>query len=137
MRVALGKIILSDPDLILLDEPTNHVDLETVEFMERLLQKQEAAMVVVSHDRYFLNQVCNRIVEISDGVARTYFGNYVTYLESRDGAFARAWNRYNLHRDSVKRLKKKIKRLEQRFLLDTLAKKKKDGLGGLVGRSIR
>ena len=125
MRVALGKIFLSKPDLILLDEPTNHVDLETVEFMERLLAQQECAMVVVSHDRYFLNQVCNRIVEIADGAASTYFGNYVAYLESRDAHFASQWRRYNLYRDNVKRLKKKIARLEQRFLLDTLAQKKK------------
>ena len=126
MRVALGKILLSQPDLILLDEPTNHVDLETVEFMESLLQQLEVAMVVVSHDRYFLNQVCNRIVEISDGLSKTYKGNYVAYLEARDAAFAKQWNRYNLHRDNVKRLKKRIAKLEERFLLDTLAQKKQD-----------
>eukprot|EP00435_Cladocopium_sp_Y103_P067535 s597_g30.t1 len=99
MRVALGKILLSQPDLILLDEPTNHVDLETVEFMEDLLRQQEVAMVVVSHDRYFLNQICNRIVEISDGHCRTYFGNYVGYLQARDFAFAGQWKKYNMHRD--------------------------------------
>ncbi|CAK9017445.1 unnamed protein product [Durusdinium trenchii] len=126
MRVALGKIILSKPDIILLDEPTNHVDLETVEFMEDLLQKQDAAMVVVSHDRYFLNQVCNRIVEMSDGTCKTYLGNYVAYLQARDDAFALEWKRYNLHRDRVKALKKRIKRLEERFLLDVLAQKKQD-----------
>lgn len=126
MRVALGKILLSRPDLILLDEPTNHVDLETVEFMENLLRQQEVAMVVVSHDRYFLNQVCNRIVEISDGFAKTYFGNYVAYLEARDAAFATQWKKYNFHRDEVKRLKKRIAKLQERFLLDTLAQKMKD-----------
>lgn len=126
MRVAIGKILLSQPDLILLDEPTNHVDLETVEFMEDLLREQEVAMVVVSHDRYFLNQICNRIVEISDGHCRTYFGNYVGYLQARDFAFAGQWKKYNMHRDEVKRLKKRISRLEERFLLDTLAQKKQD-----------
>jgi len=126
MRVAIGKILLSQPDLILLDEPTNHVDLETVEFMEDLLRQQEVAMVVVSHDRYFLNQICNRIVEISDGHCRTYFGNYVGYLQARDFAFAGQWKKYNMHRDEVKRLKKRISRLEERFLLDTLAQKKQD-----------
>ena len=128
MRVALGKIILSRPDLILLDEPTNHIDLETVEFMEDLLRAQDVAMVIVSHDRYFLNQVCNRIVEIADGKSTTYFGNYVEYLEARDGAFYNQWKAYNLHRDRVLMLKKKIKKLQQRFLLDTVAKKKQESV---------
>lgn len=126
MRVALGKIILSRPDLILLDEPTNHIDLETVEFMEELLRAQDVAMVIVSHDRYFLNQVCNRIVEIADGESKTYFGNYVEYLQARDGAFYSEWQEYNLHRDRVLALKKRIKKLQQRFLMDTLKQKKQD-----------
>ncbi|CAJ1358391.1 unnamed protein product, partial [Effrenium voratum] len=126
MRVALGKIILSRPDLILLDEPTNHIDLETVEFMENFLRTQEVAMVIVSHDRYFLNQVCNRIVSISDGYCETYRGNYVSYLRKRDKEFYLQWQRYNLHQDEVNRLKKRMKKLQERFLLDTLAEKKQD-----------
>lgn len=96
MRVALGKIILERPHLILLDEPTNHVDLETVEFMEKLLASQSVAMVIVSHDRYFLNKVCTRIVEITDGQAKSYQGNYVQYLKRKDANLAKAWVRYKL-----------------------------------------
>ena len=135
MRVALGKIILSRPDLILLDEPTNHIDLETVEFMEAFLRAQDVAMVIVSHDRYFLNQVCNRIVEIADGESKTYFGNYVEYLEARDGSFYHQWKAYNLHRDRVLALKKKIKKLQQRFLMDVVAKKKQESGNAVVSKS--
>ena len=134
MRVALGKIILSRPDLILLDEPTNHIDLETVEFMEAFLRAQDVAMVIVSHDRYFLNQVCNRIVEIADGESKTYFGNYVEYLEARDGSFYHQWKAYNLHRDRVLALKKKIKKLQQRFLMDVVAKKKQESGNAVVSK---
>ncbi len=80
MRIALGKILLQEPDLLLLDEPTNHLDLETIEWLENYLKSLTIPMVIVSHDREFLDRLCTQIVETERGVSRTYLGNYSQYL---------------------------------------------------------
>ena len=83
MRIALGKILLQDPDLLLLDEPTNHLDVETIQWLEGYLQEQTAALVVISHDRTFLDRVCNQIVSTERGISRSYLGNYTAHLEQK------------------------------------------------------
>ena len=83
MRIALGKILLQDPDLLLLDEPTNHLDVETIQWLEGYLLEQSTAIVVISHDRTFLDRVCTQIVETERGVSRTYLGNYSQHLEQK------------------------------------------------------
>ncbi|MEB3320910.1 MAG: ABC-F family ATP-binding cassette domain-containing protein, partial [Cyanobium sp.] len=83
MRIALGKILLQEPDLLLLDEPTNHLDVETIQWLESYLLEQSAAIVVISHDRTFLDRVCTQIVETERGVSRTYLGNYSQHLEQK------------------------------------------------------
>ena len=83
MRIALGKILLQEPDLLLLDEPTNHLDVETIQWLEGYLLEQSAALVVISHDRTFLDRVCNQIVETERGVSRSYLGNYSQHLEQK------------------------------------------------------
>ncbi len=83
MRIALGKILLQDPDLLLLDEPTNHLDVETIQWLEGYLIEQTAALVVISHDRTFLDRVCNQIVSTERGVSRSYLGNYTAHLEQK------------------------------------------------------
>jgi ATP-binding cassette subfamily F protein 3 len=83
MRIALGKILLQEPDLLLLDEPTNHLDVETIQWLEGYLLEQSAAIVVISHDRTFLDRVCNQIVETERGVSRSYLGNYSQHLEQK------------------------------------------------------
>lgn len=83
MRMSLGKILLQFPDLLLLDEPTNHLDLETIEWLENYLRKLETPMVIISHDREFLDRLCNQIVETERGVSTTYLGNYSTYLNQK------------------------------------------------------
>nr|CAD1822528.1 unnamed protein product [Ananas comosus var. bracteatus] len=80
MRMSLGKILLQDPDLLLLDEPTNHLDLDTIEWLEGYLNKQDVPMVIISHDRAFLDQLCTKIVETDMGVSRTFMGNYSEYV---------------------------------------------------------
>ncbi|BAY83414.1 ABC transporter ATP-binding protein [Calothrix parasitica NIES-267] len=80
MRMGLGKILLQKPDLLLLDEPTNHLDLETIEWLETYLKGLTTPMVIVSHDREFLDRLCTSIVETERGVSTTYLGNYSTYL---------------------------------------------------------
>ncbi|KAE9587319.1 putative adenosinetriphosphatase [Lupinus albus] len=83
MRICLGKILLQDPDLLLLDEPTNHLDLDTIEWLEDYLNKQDVPMVIISHDRAFLDQLCTKIVETDMGVSRTFEGNYSQYILSK------------------------------------------------------
>ncbi|KAF9592248.1 hypothetical protein IFM89_012824 [Coptis chinensis] len=87
MRMSLGKILLQDPDLLLLDEPTNHLDLDTIEWLEAYLNKQDVPMVIISQDRAFLDQLCNKIVETDMGVSRTYAGNYSQYIASKAAWF--------------------------------------------------
>lgn len=84
MRIALGKILLQDPDLLLLDEPTNHLDVETIQWLESYLLEQTVPLVVISHDRTFLDRVCNQIVSTERGVSRTYLGNYSQHLEQKE-----------------------------------------------------
>jgi ATP-binding cassette, subfamily F, member 3 len=83
MRMNLGKILLQSPDLLLLDEPTNHLDLETIEWLENYLKELNTPMVIVSHDREFLDRLCTQIVETERGVSSTYLGNYSRYLEQK------------------------------------------------------
>ena len=83
MRMSLGKILLQKPDLLLLDEPTNHLDLETIEWLENYLKGLTTPMVIVSHDREFLDRLCTQIVETERGVSATYLGNYSAYLQQK------------------------------------------------------
>jgi ATP-binding cassette subfamily F protein 3 len=83
MRIALGKVLLQEPDLLLLDEPTNHLDVETIQWLEGYLLEQTVPQVLISHDRAFLDRVCNQIVETERGVSRTYLGNYSQHLEQK------------------------------------------------------
>jgi ATP-binding cassette, subfamily F, member 3 len=83
MRMSLGKILLQKPDLLLLDEPTNHLDLETIEWLEVYLKGLKNPMVIVSHDREFLDRLCTQIVETERGVSSTYLGNYSAYLQQK------------------------------------------------------
>lgn len=82
-RVALAKILLEDPELLILDEPTNHLDLDTVEWLEKYLNTQNTTLLVVTHDRYFLDTVCNQVLELDHGSAYTYKGNYSYFLEKK------------------------------------------------------
>jgi ATP-binding cassette, subfamily F, member 3 len=84
MRMSLGKILLQEPDLLLLDEPTNHLDLETIEWLETYLKGLITPMVIVSHDREFLDRLCTQIVETERGVSTTYLGNYTAYLQQKE-----------------------------------------------------
>ncbi len=82
-RVALAKVLLSEPDLLILDEPTNHLDIEMVEWLENYLTRQRITLLMVTHDRYFLDKVCNKIIEIDREAVYAYDGNYDYYLEKR------------------------------------------------------
>src|SRR6266545_2993801 len=83
-RLGLVRLLLAEPDVLLLDEPTNHLDVGAVEWLEEFLQSYSSAYVVISHDRYFLDRVCQRIVELDNGRASSYTGNYSDYLVERE-----------------------------------------------------
>lgn len=82
-RVALAKVLLTEPDMIILDEPTNHLDIEIVEWLEDYLQRRKVTLLMVTHDRWTLDRVCNRIIEIEGGTLYSYDGNYDYYIQKR------------------------------------------------------
>ncbi|HEY9688537.1 MAG TPA: ATP-binding cassette domain-containing protein [Coleofasciculaceae cyanobacterium] len=84
MRICLGKVMLQEPDLLLLDEPTNHLDLESIEWLEGYLKQLGKALVLISHDREFLDRLCTIVVETERGVSTTYLGNYSQYLAQKE-----------------------------------------------------
>lgn len=83
-RVALAHVLIDEPDFLILDEPTNHLDLEMIEWLERTLEKAKCTLLMVTHDRYFLDRVCNEIIEMDDHSLFRYKGNYSYYVEKRD-----------------------------------------------------
>jgi len=83
-RLALANALLTTPDLLIMDEPTNHLDLEMIEWLENLFAKENFTLFMVTHDRYFLERVCNEIVELDEGQLYNYKGNYSYYLEKRE-----------------------------------------------------
>ncbi len=89
-RVAMAQALIAQPDLIICDEPTNHIDTETIAWLERYFARTTAALLLVTHDRYFLDRVVTRIVEIDRGTLSTYQGNYATFLEQKAAREARA-----------------------------------------------
>ncbi len=104
-RVALANVLIQNPDLLILDEPTNHLDLEMIEWLESYLGRQCMTLLMVTHDRYFLDRVCNLIVELDDETLYTYRGNYAYYLEKRqeriDNARAEIARANNLYRTEL------------------------------------
>ena len=82
-RLSLGKLLLSRPDIILLDEPTNHLDMESIAWLENYLKAYDGAVVIVAHDRYFLNRVVGKIIELEQGRGSVYLGNYTAYSEKK------------------------------------------------------
>ena len=120
MRIALGKILLQDPDLLLLDEPTNHLDVDTIEWLEKYLLSQTSSMVIISHDRSFLDKICTHIVSTERGVSRLYFGNYTSYIaqkeleaESLQSAFERQQKELSSQQDYIERFRASATRSTQ------------------------
>ncbi|KGX88342.1 multidrug ABC transporter ATP-binding protein [Pontibacillus halophilus JSM 076056 = DSM 19796] len=103
-RLALGKLLLSKPDVLILDEPTNHLDIETLNWLEGYLQGYDGSVVIVSHDRYFLDKVVNTVYEISRQASEKFVGNYTKYLEAKEANYERDMKRFEKHQAEVKRM---------------------------------
>ncbi len=110
-RVAVANVLLTEPDLLVMDEPTNHLDIEMIEWLERYLQSRNISMLMVTHDRYFLDRVCTEILELDDETIYSYKGNYSYYLQKRqeridvrNSEIARANNLYRKELEWMRRM---------------------------------
>lgn len=109
-RLALGKLLLSKPEILVLDEPTNHLDIATLTWLEQYLQNYDGAILIVSHDRYFLDKVVNQVYELSRGQITKYPGNYSNYLKMKAANYEREMKMYEKQQDEIAKLQDFIQR---------------------------
>ncbi|MCM3404954.1 ABC-F family ATP-binding cassette domain-containing protein [Cytobacillus oceanisediminis] len=109
-RLALGKLLLTKPDILILDEPTNHLDIETLSWLEQYLQGYNGAILIVSHDRYFLDKVVSQVYEISRRQIRKYPGNYSSYLDQKAANFEREMKQFEKQQEEIAKLQDFIQR---------------------------
>lgn len=130
-RAALAKALLSNPGLLMLDEPTNHLDLKTLEWLENFLKSWEGTLIVISHDRYFLDQVVNRVMDLSFGKVEDYPGNYSKYLNLRAERLERAMQEYEAQQEHIAKTEDFIRRYKngQRYRQARGRQKQLDRLG--------
>ena len=128
MRMSLGKILLQEPDLLLLDEPTNHLDLETIEWLEVYLKGLTTPMVIVSHDREFLDRLCTQIVETEQGVSKTYLGNYSAYLQQKEDAELAQLSAYDRQQKELEKQQAFVERFRASATRSTQAKSREKQL---------
>lgn len=112
-KIMLGKLLLTQPDLLLLDEPTNHLDLFAVEWLEQYLVNYTGTVVIISHDRYFLDQVISKVADLEDGELTLYHGNYSSYIVNKEERLMREFQEYEEQQKKIKKMKEAIKRLRQ------------------------
>ena len=132
MKIALGKIILQKPDLLLLDEPTNHLDLETIFWLEEYLISLKIAIILISHDRYFLDKLCKKIIFIERGISETYNGNYSFFIEQKSLNEASQSKAFELQQKEIETQKKYIERFRASATRSTQAKSREKQLKKIV-----
>lgn len=103
-RLALGKLLLTKPDILILDEPTNHLDIETLSWLEQYLQTYDGAILIVSHDRYFLDKVVTQVYEMSRKQIQKFIGNYSSYLDEKAEQYEREMKLYEKQQDEIAKL---------------------------------
>lgn len=111
--INFAKILLSKPDLLLLDEPTNHLDIERIQWLEEYIKDYKGTVLIVSHDRYFIDKVIYKIIEIDDGKAKIYYGNYSKYLELKEQEEVKEFEIYKVQQKKIEEMQKAIKRLKE------------------------
>ncbi|MBO9131418.1 ABC-F family ATP-binding cassette domain-containing protein [Bacillus sp. 165] len=109
-RLALGKLLLTRPDILIMDEPTNHLDIETLTWLEQYLQGYPGAILIVSHDRYFLDKVVTQVYEISNTQSKRYVGNYSKYLEYKAEWYEQELKQYEKQQEEIAKLKDFVQR---------------------------
>jgi len=109
-RVVLAKLLLEEPDVLLLDEPTNHLDLQSIEWLEQYLSKLQSTVMVISHDRVLLDRFAQKIINIEQGKARVYHGNYSTFIQQKALYMESLWNEYMAQNKMIKRMEEQIER---------------------------
>ena len=112
-RLCLGRMLLTEPDLLLLDEPTNHLDLKSIAWLEEYLRTYKGAVLLISHDRYFMDHVCDRMCELLLGITECYDGNYTSYMEQRTERFEIRMKAYELQQKEIARQEAIIARYRQ------------------------
>lgn len=112
-KICLGFILLQNPDLLLLDEPTNHLDIFSVEWLEQYLKEYDGTVVAISHDRYFLDEVVTKIIDLEDGEIHTYHTNYSGFLKEKEEKLLLEFSAYQEQQKKIKRMKEAIKRLKE------------------------
>jgi ATP-binding cassette subfamily F protein 3 len=112
-RIALASQLIVRPALLLLDEPTNHLDLRGMEWLEQFLRQYEGACVIVSHDRYFLDAVSSKIIELEDGTAQTFLTNYTGYVKEKEERLLQQFVKFQEQQKQIKKMKETIKQLEE------------------------
>lgn len=111
-RVALGRLLLQNPDLIILDEPTNHLDMNSIAWLETYLLNYKGAVLIVSHDRYFLDRIAGKVIEIDQSKAMTFMGNYSDYAVKKEQLRVAAWNAYMNQQREIKHQEEVIEKLK-------------------------
>ena len=111
-RVALGRLLLQNPDLIILDEPTNHLDMNSIAWLETYLLNYKGAVLIVSHDRYFLDRIAGKVIEIDQSKATTFMGNYSDYAVKKEQLRIAAWNAYMNQQREIKHQEEVIEKLK-------------------------
>lgn len=130
-RLSLARILLQKPDLLLLDEPTNYLDLSALEWLEQYLTSFKNSLVVVSHDRYFLDQICNRIWDVAQGTVKAYPGNYSKYFQIKENNYQEQLKNYQKEQEEIEKLKDYIARNKVRASTAAMAKSREKQLEAL------
>ena len=109
-KIILGKVLLEEPDILLLDEPTNHLDMSSVEWLQTYLAEYKGAVMLISHDRYFLDSIAEKIIEIIPNEAQIYYGNYSYYVVEKERRFLEAYKHYKNQQRKINAMEDQIKR---------------------------
>ncbi len=132
MKIALGKIILQKPDLLLLDEPTNHLDLDTIFWLEEYLISLKIAIILISHDRYFLDKLCKKIIYIERGISETFNGNYSFFVEQKYLNEESQNKAFELQQKEIETQKRYIERFRASATRSTQAKSREKQLKKII-----
>lgn len=123
-RLAFVRLLLSKPDVLLLDEPTNHLDITTIEWLESYLRAYDGTVVIVSHDRLFIDRICNVVIELEDKVATRYESNYTNYIQLKETALKQHNIKYQIQQKEIQRLESQIQRFKAKASKASFAKSK-------------